>query len=347
MQENSVTFLSSRGSGLNLDLKLLENYLTKHGAEDNYAFRFFLKSERIENMVARQGVSRAKKQFCENAINVICADTSLGKDVKQLGEGGNRILLGSPYEYQFKNALLLEKKRSKGGWRTFTNYTHIIPGSPFSEKLIREGYQTDHAKILDGIALPLVWDLTQPESREQIRKEIEFYFPGMQGKKVLAIMVYGEEDNREGFAKNFDVKGLVEKLGEDWFVITNLEPILEAAYALGSKCKDSFGYVDRLFLAQKVLYFSDAMITNNGRFAACMAALKKPIYCVDYKENYFEQYMRECYPELYLTSSEKVLRCDFGTDNMSQAQQRFQQAFSYGEWKCPYEIVRNLVNGTN
>lgn len=344
MKENKITFLSSRGSGLNSDLKMVESYLASYGKEDNYAFRFFLRSERIVNAVAKQGISRAKRQFCKEATNIICTDISLGKDVKELGESGSRIFIGTPYEFQFKNALLLEKKKSKGGWRSLGNYTHIIPGSPFTSKLIKEGYALEDTEILEDICLPLVWELNQKENQEKMRNEIEFYFPAIKNKKVLSIMVYGEDEKKDSFIKDFDITALMKSLGKDWFVLTNLEPLLEMSYSLNSQYRDSFGYVNRLLPAQDVLYITDALVTNNGRFASYFSSLKKPIYCVDYKENHFENYMKECYPEMFLDSFEKLLQCDWETDNKADVQVRFQNAFSYSELQCPYEIIRKLVN---
>ncbi len=344
MKENKITFLSSRGSGLNSDLKMVESYLASYGKEDNYAFRFFLRSERIVNAVAKQGISRAKRQFCEDATNVICTDISLGKDVKELGERGSRILIGTPYEYQFKNALLLKNKKSKGKWRSMGNYTHIIPGSPFSEKLIKDGYVLENTEMIKDVCLPFVWELNQKENREKKRKELEFYFPSIKNKKVLAIMVYGDDEEKDNSITNFDITKFVKSLGEDWFVLTNLEPMLEMAYALNSQYRDSFGYVNRMLPAQDVLYIADALVTNNGRFAGYFSSLKKSIYCMSYKENHFENFMKECYPEMFMGSFGDLMHCDFEKDNLKEAQVRFQNEFSYSELKCPYEIIRKLVN---
>ena len=82
MSDKSITFLSNRGAGLNADLNLLEKNLVKMMGKDGFSSRFFLKNERRKNPMARQGIERAKIEFCRELANVVCADASLAKGMK-------------------------------------------------------------------------------------------------------------------------------------------------------------------------------------------------------------------------------------------------------------------------
>ena len=103
MSEKSITFLSNRGAGMNSDLKLVERKLVDIMGDDDFSCRFFLKNERRKNPMAKQGILRAKKEFCQEITNVICVDASLTRGMGT--EEGVKLLLISPYDYLFKNEL--------------------------------------------------------------------------------------------------------------------------------------------------------------------------------------------------------------------------------------------------
>lgn len=343
MPEKSITFLSTRGAGLSSDLKLVEENLMKGIGEDGVSYRFFLKNGRSENPMARQGFIRAKREFCESMTNVICADTSLSGVAKAEQESA-RILLGSPYDYQFKNELILRgKKEDFAGWKTLQGFTHIIPGSPFTEQLVKKAYQLEEVTVLSGLCLPSVWDLNRPEKQEEKREGVTFYFPAAEKKRILALLIYGDDIKRRTFLKGFDIRRFLKVLGKDWFVMTNLEEMMEAAYTLNARYRDSFGYAGRILPGSDLLYMADALVTNNGRFASYFASRHKPMYCVTYKDNFFERYMKRCHPAMCLVNSEDFMRADFGMDGIPEGQREFDRLFSYEELKSPYETIAELI----
>jgi len=342
MSEKSITFLSNRGAGLNSDMRLVERNLVNLLGQDNFSSRFFLKNERRKNPMARQGIERARKDFCRELENVVCADASLAKGMKF--REGVRILLASPYDYQFKNELLLKKKgKQSEGWKTFRRFTHIVPGSPFAAHLMKDGYYLNNISLLEDICLPFVWEINRPERRREMREEIGFYFPAVKEKKVLAILLTREKESRRNFLKYFDLKGFLKHLGEDWFVITNVEEMMEQSYTLSAKYGDSFGYIKRIMPEQDILYVADGLVTNNGRYATYFASRHRPIYCLKHKGSYFEKYMRKFHPAMFLGNFREMLQADFPLEGLPEGQQEFDRFFSYQELKCPYDAIGALL----
>lgn len=342
MSEKSITFLSNRGAGLNADMNLLEKNLVNMINQNDFSSRFFLKNERRKNPMARQGIELARKEFCRELANVVCADASLAKGMRF--QEGVRILLASPYDYQFKNEMNLRKRGKRGtGWKTFRRFTHVVPGSPFTARLMREGYYLENTELLEGICLPFVWEMNVPERQKAVGEEIGFYFPAVGEKKVLALLLNREKESRRNFLKNFDLKSFLDYLGEEWFVFTNVEELMENSYTLGAKYKNSFGYVKRIMSEQDILYVADAMVTNNGRYASCFASRHKPLYCLKYRGSYFEKYIKTTHPAMYLRNFRELMQADFSVEGVPEGQREFDQLFSYPELKCPYDAIGALL----
>lgn len=342
MSEKSITFLSNRGAGLNSDMNLLEKNLVNMMDQDRFSSRFFLKNERRKNPMARQGIERAKIEFCRELSDVVCADASLAKGMKF--QEGVRILLASPYDYQFKNAMLLKRKGRKGtGWKTFRRFTHVVPGCPFTAQLMRNGYYMERTELLEDICLPFVWEINHPERQGEMRKEIGFYFPAVGEKKVLALLLNREKESRRNFLKSFDLKAFLNHLGEEWFVLTNVEELMEDSYTLSAKYRTSFGYVKRIMPEQDILYVADAMVTNNGRYASYFASRHKPLYCLKYRGSHFEKYMKATHPAMYLSNFGELMQADFSGEGVPERQKEFDRLFAYPELKCPYDAIGALL----
>ena len=90
--------------------------------------------------------------------------------------------------------------------------------------------------------------------------------------------------------ETIDVKQWMKELGEEWFVFTNSEILMENAFSMGNQYKKSFGYVNRILPVPDLLYATDVLVTNNGRLASAFSILEKPLYVCRYNKNYFEKY---------------------------------------------------------
>lgn len=335
MNNKTITFLSSRGRGMNADLSLLHGFLSDGTEWSEYSCRLFLKSERTKNAVVNAGIQKARKTFSESAVNSICIDNSLtGKSEE---DEGVRILYSVPYDYQFKNYIAAKKKSCN--FRTFQSFTHIVPGSPFSEELLRRAYDTEGKKIVAGTAHPLAWDVCQKASREKARKKLEFYFPAIKGKKILSIIMNGERKEQEKFFKDFSFDSFMEKLGPDWLVLSTSEEMRDCSFTYTGD-KEAFGYIDHIVPASVLVYVADVLVTNEGRFAAAYAGRGKPVYCPRIKKNYFEKFMDAEYPELVLKKADQMTEIDFEREGLTEMQRRFCSQFWYADAEEPYSALQ-------
>lgn len=340
MNNKTITFLSSRGRGINADLSLLHRFLSEREEWKEYSYRFFSKSERTKNPVVNAGALKARRAFSEKATNIVCVDNSLTGKTEE--DEGIRMLFSVPYDYQFKNYLAVKEKKKNCNFRTFQSFTHIIPGSPFSEELLEKAYDTEGKKLLTGIAHPLAWDICQESSREEARKKLEFYFPEIGKKKVLSLIISGDEKEQERFFKNFSLHELIEKLGPEWIVLTTSEEMRNRSFSFVGE-KFSFGYIDHIVSPSVLAYVADVLITNEGRFAAAYAGRGKPIYCPRIKKNYFEKFMDTYYTDLVLKRADQMLEIDYNAKELGRAQKKFCQQFWYPDAREPYQILSILL----
>lgn len=342
MSKKEITFLSSRGRSLSTDLSLVKSYLAQLPGEDLW-FRYYLNNELHRNPVAGYGFRRAKKTFCEGMTNAICVDASLASNLNNLAPEGQRILLAVPYDYQFKNMVLMEEKKKQFRLRTMSRFTHIIAGSPFAAELLKRAYRLEDRELIEGVNLPFAWDTVQPDSRQKMQDRIYFYFPQARGKKVLAVIVYGDEDKKRKDWENFDTKQFTKNLGPDWFVFTNSELLMENAFSMSNRYKENFGYMDRILPVPSLLYLADVLVTNNGRLAAGFSLQKKPVYACQYNKNYFEKYMSLRYPGLYFSRADQLLSHPFAAGPLTEEQNRFCAQMSYSDGQAPYETIAGIL----
>ena len=140
-----------------------------------------------------------------------------------------------------------------------------------------------------------------------------------------------------------DVKQWVKDLGEEWFVFTNSDILMENAFSMGNHYKDSFGYVNRILPVSDLLYVSDVLVTNNGRLASVFAIQEKPVYVCRYNKNYFEKYVSLKYPEMYFENAEKMCETKYYSNECSKVQSLFNQRMSYGNKENVYHKTAELV----
>lgn len=340
MNKKELTFLSTRGRGLGIDLALMKSYLSENRAQQ-LSYRFYLNNEMSKNPLAAHGYRRAKKGFCDGMTNALCLDASLEANMRNALEEGKRIMLSVPYDYQFKNMLTLEKGKTLN-LNTLAAFEYVLAGSPFSERLLKQAYRKQEKQTILPVTLPFVWDLLQEEQRQKAAERIYYYFPQARGKRILSILVYGDEEKKRKDWERFSVKELCKGVGEDCFIFTNSEALMENSFALSSKYRNRFGYINRILPVQEILYITDVLVTNNGRFAASFACYQKPVFACAYNQNWFEKYMAYCYPDMFLANAEQ-LQQGFAETALTAEQQRFCRDMRYDELLSPYEAVDTIL----
>ena len=144
---------------------------------------------------------------------------------------------------------------------------------------------------IEGVSLPFAYDIGDAKRRENVSELIYYYFPHARDKKILSVIVYGDEEMKRKDWETIDVKQWMKELGEEWFVFTNSEILMENAFSMGNQYKKGFGYVNRILPVPDLLYATDVLVTNNGRLASAFSILEKPLYVCRYNKNYFEKYV--------------------------------------------------------
>ena len=187
------------------------------------------------------------------------------------------------------------------------------------------------------MSLPFAYDIGDAKRRENVSELIYYYFPHARDKKILSVIVYGDEEMKRKDWETIDVKQWMKELGEEWFVFTNSEILMENAFSMGNQYKKSFGYVNRILPVPDLLYATDVLVTNNGRLASAFSILEKPLYVCRYNKNYFEKYVSLKYPEMYFENAGRLCETAYQVDVCNRAQADFNASMSYGIEKNIYD----------
>lgn len=338
MDYTSVSFMSTLRHNMNVDLKLIKEYLSKN--IEDVSFRYFINDGTKGNYMVKSGMREREKNFLGKKSHVICVDPSIPARAKLKGDDFKRIMISLPFESQFK-AFLSEGENKK---KDLSCFTHIVAGSPFGNRIVREIYNVGSAQIVENVVSPFVWDINQPLRQEYVRSQFLHYFPGMKNKKVLAVLTTGKE--KEDIENPFDKLDLEEffgKLGGEWFLITNNKLLLERFAALSVDYRNSCGYIDHILPPRELLYFADTLITNSSVYAYYFASRRKPMYIWEMKDAFFKKYIIKNYPELLIENAEQFLKITERIEGFSEEHERFCDEFSYALSDNPCEEIRKII----
>jgi hypothetical protein len=317
----------------------MRTHLNEETDTEYLCFRSFSKNEKTDNVQLNAGNQKLRKRFCEDAVNVICVDASFSGKINH--PEGKRLLLATPYDYQFKNYCLSEKRSLQ--LNTLKKFSHIIAGSPFTEQLLKEAYKLEAAEIIGQTALPLAWEVCQTDKQRIMMDKIAFYYPEIRHKKVMTFLCAGNDGEEAGFFGNMDMKEFFAQLDKDWFVFTNSRSMMENAYVLSSDYRKSFAYINHLLQPHELLFVTDVLITNNGRMAASFSGRNKPVYCPLYKGSYFEKYMKKQYKNLCIESSDRLFSYPLTEMECNHDQKQFCRDFYYENAENPYQKTAELM----
>ena len=321
MEKTEVTFLSTLGKGWTEDMMLLKNGLWQLSEEGEYSFRYYMANSKTKNSMIRRGQKMAKQEFCQRAENIVCVDASLGGAVGSCPASAKKVLMGIPYEYQFKNFMLSQEKRHTTASDTFRQFTHIIVGSTFSEQLFKTSYGVDESKLIRDTALPLAWEMQSVNSESE--------------KKVLMILTSG---NAKRTLDKKQFQEFMDFLGEDWTVVTN-----DPALASNQTEWERLFYIGSTKMKLPMLRCCNVLFTNQASYAAAFIASGKPVYLLSYADNYFERFMNHYYTEMCIKSiadAGKIVSLD---GVLSKSQSDFRNSFSYVSSQSPYRAVSAVL----
>lgn len=345
MNANVISFLSTRGRKMNIDLKIVQDYLAS--VLPDITFEYYFKNTATKVPAVNQQLEKARLSFCETAKNLLCMDASIPIRIAPAAPEERRLLTLAPYDYLFKEYLNYIKNPESEHKKTFIRCTHVIPGAPFFSRFLKDFYVFENTVILDDLCLPFSWDITQESQKTQFRNTFEYFYPQAKGKKILSVITVNQKatDEMDDLFCDFDLTKLLDQLKNEWFLITNNVNLLEMAASLSFRYADYFGYMKDRFNVNNLLYFSDILVTNSSKHACAFASAKKPVYYLNYGSKYFGTYIKQFYPALYLNTAGELMKINYEKPLLSEEQQKFCQDFSYNTANTasnPLEVIRSL-----
>lgn len=345
MKDTTISFLSTRGRAMNIDLKLIQEHLAS--VFPDVSFDYYLKNTATKVPAANQQLEKARLSFCNNAKNIICMDPSIPVRLSAASPEEKRLLTLVPYDYLFNEYLKFTENPELAHKKTFLRCTHVLPGSPFFSNLLKNFYEFENVVFLDDVCLPLAWDITSEKSKKQIKNEFEHLYPEAKSKKIVTILTVNQTAPKEMQAlfSNLDIKKFLDQIGDNCFLITNNINLVEKADRLSSSYAKCFGYMKGVFGFDKLLYFSDMLITNSSKHACTFASAKKPVYYLNYGNKHFGRYMKQFYPDLYLETAGELTAIDYNRNELSDSETRFCQEFAYSTDKNSFtELTKYFLD---
>lgn len=130
MSRATISFLSTRGRAMNIDLKLIQDYLALNLSD--VTFEYYLKNTATKVPAANKQLEEARLSFCNNTRNIICMDPSIPVKLSPALPEERRLLTLVPYDYLFNEYLKFTEDPELAHKKTFFRCTHVLSGSPFS-----------------------------------------------------------------------------------------------------------------------------------------------------------------------------------------------------------------------
>lgn len=320
-----ISFVSSKNRGITLDMLVVKDFFRVN--DEKVEFKDAVANENAKNSLVKKGNISIRKEYCKNNTDIICVDGSIAGKLPKNAPEGKRVLIATPYDYQFKAI----NEHDKGAFKkknTYKNFTHIIVGSPFEKELLKKCYNTPKSEIIDQVCLPYSWRLNQEEFKKKHYGKYCKHYPMLKGKKILAILLTGEldEDEENPYAE-VNWNKIFDNLDDDWIIFTNSGKLLENMTHIGYEHRNQFVYSNRTFDTREVLSFADCLVTNSGLYATYFAVRQKPIYCLKYTNCQFEKYMKRKFSNLYIKNVEDIDMTKFS--EFTSENEKFCEYFSY------------------
>lgn len=294
MEKIQVNLLSCRTREMNTDL--LPIYRKLQSNPDCYVHTYVKNRDQLTLDGNHSNTIMSSSSFQKNIF--LCNDIGLRQLLRPLEDSSSQMLLITPNNPYYQLALKSFIKRQEK--LALAKFSHIFAPNPFIMETIKKHYILNEKQKLILMETPFSFRLRDEELQQSIRRQFTLRFPKTADKKILFIMLPKQmsKETQKSLEK-FSLPDFLDKLGKDWFLITNSLPILKQS---GSDCSDRSLYISLQYPLDQILYFSDMLITDMSFFAHGQLIRKKPFFCLSYQNNGFEQYMKKHFPALFLSS---------------------------------------------
>lgn len=342
MSKTKITFISSRGRGMDPELKIIKDSIVTSDIQPQ--FRYFIKQERTKNVAYADGLKSAKKDLAKGSDHIICMDMSLNVPIKDMPENGKKILLQIPFNYMHEAAFDKQNKPNMANKVGSKEFTHIYSHSPFGTELLKTTYDIDGVEIIEGYCSPVSYQLADEKIAKDNRELLTYYYPESEGKKIFGIYMRGKLSKKiEWFLENLDPEGFLASLPEDWFFLTDTQEVMELFRRTDITKARNFGYLPQIVQTQAAISFTDILITNQGHFLSYQAARRKPCYTMEYSNTNVDKYMERNYPQLHVKTVDQFMNLIEHAKEYAEIHQKANEFFSYPTTKDVREHLLQLL----
>lgn len=345
MEKVNITFISSRGRGMDEELILIKKELEKTFSD--VSFRYFIKQEISNNKAYVSGLKAAKKRICQGTDHIVCMDMSQNLTPEQLPEGIKKVLVQIPFNYVFEAMLRKQLNPDASLKIGAVKFTHVYSTSPFGTELLKKAYDITGVEIIEGYCSPYAYQLAQEEYAKEQREILTRFYPQSKGKKILAILNKSAKLGKDNWLREekVDMESFIRGLGEEWFVVTDCKEIVNLLKKADVSLLKSFGYIHNVMYPHHALAFTDLLLTNYGPYIELQASRRKPSYVINYNNNDLEKYYMENYPELVIDQMDKLMNVATHAKMNEELHQKISDYFSYPPTKPVTDHLCPLLKG--
>lgn len=164
------------------------------------------------------------------------------------------------------------------------------------------------AEYITDVYIPFAEDINNKQKCDDMRIETEARYHQIEGKKILAILTSDtEQTGSQTKFYNLDIKKLCDDMPDDWIIATNNFFIASQSASLSSKYANKLVILSKnSYLISNILYSAEAIVTDSSNYACIFSSTKKPFYINDYKDSNFTTYIKEAYPELFISELNSI-----------------------------------------
>lgn len=175
--------------------------------------------------------------------------------------------------------------------QTSTNhryYNYAIVSSSEIRRFYAEGFGIDE-KNVKALGIPRTDDFFKEEYKIEIREKLYTSYPQLKGKKVI-MFAPTFRGNGAGSAyfpfEKFNVKKLLEQLGDDYMIIIKHHPFVEAKHPVDKAVKDRVLDLSAESEINDLLFITDLLITDYSSviFEASLLNIPMLFYAFDLED---------------------------------------------------------------
>lgn len=283
-RKNHILFVSSRRTDLTGNIA----YVNKVLQEKNAKVLFWLVPGKTKYMTYRAMCSLAYK-LARSKVVVVDDFTPILNEVWAMD---SRVLIQLWHACgAFKTFGFTRVGKDGGPNQTSTNhryYNYAIVSSSEICRFYAEGFGIDE-KNVKALGVPRTDDFFNQEHMQRIREKIYEQYPQLQEKKII-LFAPTFRGNGAGSAyfpvEKFNVKDLLEKLGDEYMVIIKHHPFVEKKHPVDESVKDRVLDLSGESEINDLLFITDLLITDYSSviFEASILDIPMLFYAFDLED---------------------------------------------------------------